>query len=89
MLRALVVSSLVLGQTVFEFEGPMKESRFTKDPSSIPKRARWRVFKAGSKDAGVQTFEWTDDQGQRHLTTDPEQVPQGVEFRLLPADAGR
>jgi hypothetical protein len=76
--------TLLLGQTVFEFEGPMKESHFTEDPSRIPKRAHWRVYKAGSRDAGVQTFEWIDDKKQRHVTTDPEQIPQGVEFRLLP-----
>jgi hypothetical protein len=80
-----LLCSVLLGQTVFEWEGPMKESHFTEDPSRIPKRAHWRVYKAGSKDAGVQTFEWTDEKGKRHLTTDPEKVPQGVEFRLLPA----
>jgi len=55
-MRFVVFASLVLGQgqpTVYEYEAPPGYLRFTTDRASIPRGARWRVFKQGEVDAGV------------------------------------
>lgn len=37
--------------TSYEFEGPGKSMRFTKDRSAVPQRVPWRVFKTSAPDA--------------------------------------